>query len=389
MTAATDLTLPPHVAHGGRIDALARQLGCRPEAILDLSASVNPLGPPAGVVARLADPARLAARLACYPDPDQEPLRSRLAAAASGGRGLAAQQVLVGHGATELLRLALAALGPAMVAVPQPAYEEYARLARLVGAEIELMPTPLDEGDGADRPLPRPAAPVAIVGAPANPTGALPAPGRLAQLAHGLWRRGGRLVWDAAFVDWLPDPDAYLREAADPAAIVIRSMTKLYAIPGLRLGWAEGPPEVIEAMRRLQDPWSVSSLALDAGEACLDDPDFAVQSRTWLAAERPVWAAMLAARGWRVWPSAANYLFADPRPAGETAGAVAERLAAERVLVRVWTGSGAAGCLRVAVGTAAQRTRFAAALDAAASGPHARRPAGRGAPARGQRAKTR
>ncbi len=362
MTVATGLTLPPHVVHGGRVDALARRLGCAPEAILDLSASVNPLGPPAGVVARLADPTRLAARLARYPDPDQEPLRSRLAAAARGGRGLPARQLLVGHGATELLRLALAALGPAAVAVPQLTYEEYARLARLVGAEIELMPTPLNDGDGADWPLPRPAAPVAIVGAPANPTGALPAPGRLAQLAHDLWRRGGRLVWDAAFVDWLPDPEAYLREAADPTAIVVRSMTKLYALPGLRLGWAEGPPEVIEAMRRLQDPWSVSSLALDAGEACLDDPNFAMHSRTWLAAERPAWAAMLAARGWRVWPSAANFLLADPRRADETAGAVAERLAVERVLVRVWTGSGAAGCLRVAVGTAAQRARFTAAL---------------------------
>ncbi len=368
--------LPPHAVHGGRVDEAARRLGCRPEEILDLSASVNPLGPPPGVVARLSDPARLAARLARYPDPGQEPLRSRLAAAARGGRGVPPDRVLVGHGATELLRLALAALRPAAVAVPQPGYAEYARLARLVGAAVEVLPAPPEAWDGADWPLPRPAAPVAIIGAPANPTGALPAPWRLAQLGRDLASRGGRLVWDAAFVDWLSDPDAYLAAAADPETIVIRSMTKLYAIPGLRLGWAEGPAALIDAMRRLQDPWAVDGLALDAGEACLDDTAFAAASRVWLAAERPAWAACLAARGFRVWPSAANFLLADPRPAGESAAAVAARLAAARVLVRVWGEEGAAGCLRIAVGTAAQRARFAAAFGASAG---AAVPPGRGA----------
>lgn len=364
MIAATTrgpMRLPPHVAHGGRVDAAARQLGCPPEAILDLSAGINPLGPPAVVLARLTDPDRVAASLGRYPDPTQEPLRSRLAATARGGRGRPTRQVLVGHGATELLRLALAALRPSAVAVPEPAYAEYGRVAALAGASIERMPALADDpGAVACRPLP--AGLVAIVAAPVNPTGALPDPRALARLARELSRRGGRLVWDAAFVDWLPDPDLYVREAGHPTTVVVRSMTKLYALPGLRLGWTEGPAEIIDAMRRLQDPWSVSALALDAGEACLDDPDFAARSRGWLAAERPAWAAWLAARGWRVWPSAANFLLADPRPAGETAEMLVGRLAAGRVLVRVWRGGSADGCLRITVGTEAQRARFSAAL---------------------------
>jgi threonine-phosphate decarboxylase len=119
----------------------------------------------------------------------------------------------------------------------------------------------------------------------------------------------------------------------NPRMLVLRSLTKFYSLPGLRLGWAGGAPPTIARLAALREPWSVNALAQAAGLASLEDRAFALRSREMVAALREAFAEDLAGIGGvMVFPSSANYLLL--RLAAPVAGAVAGRLAAERILVR-------------------------------------------------------
>jgi threonine-phosphate decarboxylase len=115
--------------------------------------------------------------------------------------------------------------------------------------------------------------------------------------------------------------------------LVLRSLTKFYALPGLRLGWAAGAPATIARLAALREPWSVNSLAQAAGLASLADRAYALRSREIVAASRQAFAEDLAGLpGVTVYPSAANYLLL--RLAGPESEKVADRLAGERMLAR-------------------------------------------------------
>lgn len=342
--------------HGGRIHAFARQHQMPWEHVLDASASINPLGPPGSVLAAL-DP--LAPWLRHYPDSEQWAVRHVLA----DRFGLDPDTIWCGNGATEVLDHLVMVLRPARTWIVEPAFSEYARAAARHGSAVHrvAMAPPfdfpgalLDPGVGAQD--------LVVLNNPHSPSGRAWPRADWEPWVRRWSARGAWVAVDEAFLDFLDDGQALTALAMTPAhqVLVIRSATKIYALPGLRFGWGVGPRSLVERLAALRDPWSVNQLAQVAAAQAYQDEAFLQATHRWLAGERP-WLADAIGRlpGVRVHPGRANFLLLEWGSAATAQGA-AERLAADGILIRSlteWRGLGARWS-RIAVSTRAGDTRL-------------------------------
>jgi histidinol-phosphate/aromatic aminotransferase/cobyric acid decarboxylase-like protein len=325
------LPAAPPDRHGGNLAAAAARLGCRPAQLLDASASLVPLAPPAGLRRALRR-----APLRPYPDRDYVALRHVIAAV----HGLEPAWVLPGNGAAELFTWAArdaAAEGPSLL--PAPGFADYRRaLACWGGAWTEaLLPLAWVSADPAPWPLASgadPAAAVVWITNPHNPTGQLWDRASL----EPLLARHRLVICDEAFLPLVPGGEAHslLPLLADhPNLVVIRSLTKLFAIAGLRLGYALGHPDRLARWSAWRDPWPVNALAAAAGEALLASPmaygRWCARVQAWVAAEgRWMQQQLEALPGLMPLPSAANFLLLRALPGGCAADLDPLRLALER-----------------------------------------------------------
>jgi histidinol-phosphate/aromatic aminotransferase/cobyric acid decarboxylase-like protein len=307
------LSSGPPERHGGNRAAIARRLGCRPEQLLDASASLVPFGPPAGLRRRLrqALAAAAPASLRDYPDRTYQPL----AAAIAAHHGLDPAWVLPGNGAAELFTWAArdaAGLGASLL--PTPGFADYRRALACWHGAWQPLPLPLHWP--AAFPQPFPLTPAAGGGGPAvlwitnphHPTGQLWSRASLAPLLE----RFALVVADEAFLPLLDAGEAQSLVpllADHPNLVVIRSLTKLAAIAGLRLGYALAHPDRLRRWAAWRDPWPVNGLAALAGEGLIGDLAWQRRVQRWLAREGPWLAGQLAGlEGLRPCPSAANFL---------------------------------------------------------------------------------
>ena len=350
--------------HGGNVFAVARLLGVPPEEVLDFSASINPLGPPPGVrgaVAAAFD------RLGHYPDSGCTRLCDVLAAL----HGVEPDNVCVGNGSTELIYLLPRLVAGQRALIVAPTFSEYALALSQAGWEYDRFV--LSSGDG----FPLPVAALRdelekgygfiFLCNPGNPTGRLYAREEVEELLDLCMKSGTLLVVDEAFMDFCEVESAKLSVVASGSGVVLRSMTKFYAFPGLRLGYALASAPLTERLLSFRMPWSVNTLAQAAGIAALGDGGFSMRSRAFVAEEREFLAAGLGAlRGIRVWLGAANYLLAR-LDGGMTAASLQERLLQERILIRDCADfHGLDGrFFRVAVRTRVENERLLAALKTA------------------------
>ncbi|HEV8699194.1 MAG TPA: histidinol-phosphate transaminase [Candidatus Limnocylindrales bacterium] len=329
--------------------------GGAPAGWLDLSANLNPLGPPASVRAAIA-----AAGYGAFADLDPARAIDRLAR----DSGVDAGRVVVTAGATEALRLVTTWLlrpGSRLLIVG-PTYGEYHRLGLLVGAtirEVRAEPPyfdpPIDAIVAALRDF-RPQ--LVVVCDPNNPTAR--------SVGAAGWRRlldaarDALVLVDESFAPFrAPGLDVPLD---DPRVVVVRSLTKVLAIPGLRAGFLVAAPDLSAALRSLADPWSVGSHALAAAAA--GGWGLAEDARRTIAAWREDLVAALEARGSTTIPPDANFVLATV--SGSTDGFI-EGLAADRIAVRSCASFGLAGVVRIAVPAPAGLARLAGALDRARS----------------------
>jgi len=323
--------------HGGNLEAGARQLGCRPGALLDASASLVPFGPPLGL--RLA---LLGAPLRPYPDRSHAALSGAIAAL----HGLDPAWVLPGNGAAELFTWAgrdAAAAGLSLL--PAPGFADYGRALACWGGAWRELPLPLQWGPAFPQPFPDPGCEPRSRAAlwitnPHNPTGQLWSRASLAPLLQ----RFALVIADEAFLPLTPGGEAQslIPLLADhPNLVVIRSLTKLYGIAGLRLGYALGDPERLRRWAGWRDPWPINALASQAGQWALRDPRahrrWCGRVQRWCAREGAWLAGQLAALpGLAPLPSAANFLLvrgtaASGRPLVELLPALARQ---HRLLLR-------------------------------------------------------
>lgn len=351
--------------HGGNPYRAAREWGGRPEEYLDFSCNLNPLGPSRQVLACLQT---AAGEIWRYPDPECAALKEALGAYL----GVPATWLVPGNGTAELINLLVPALGIKRAVVPAPTFAEYALSVAAWGGTVQHLYL-----KGGDFAFPWEELPAALAGAdalflcqPNNPTGRLLAPGELERLAAATARAGAYLVVDEAFLDFLPDAAALTALNLLPRwghLVVLRSLTKFFALAGLRLGVLVALPPLQRKMLSLLPPWNVNSLAQAAGVAAVADEEYIRESRRVVATERAYLAAALASLpGVRVVPGVANFLLLDISGTGFSSAALAARLAEERVLVRDtanFPGLGD-GFIRVAVRLRAENARLLGALGA-------------------------
>lgn len=307
--------------HGGAVEQAARELGLPVEAILDFSASINPLGMPPAVL----QAARQALERAVhYP----EVAAASLAGALAAHHDLPGAHFLPGCGSTELLYLLPRVLRPRRALLVGPAFSEYERSLKQAGTAIDLLPLLPEEGFRFEpaRLLQRLRADTELVllANPGNPTGAAIDPAAIEAVARAV-REQALVAVDEAFVDFCPERSLIKAVSHHGNLYVFRSLTKFYAIPGLRAGYLAGPAAGIARLAAAKEPWTLSTPALAAARACLGEEAFRQRTLATIPPLREGLARGLAALGMTVFPSEANFLLA--RLAGE--GAPAARLAAQ------------------------------------------------------------
>lgn len=299
----------------------------------DVSANLNPLGPPDWVAGALV--AHLG-ELAVYPEPDH--LTARRAIAEQ--EGVQPHQVLLTNGGAEAIFLAAAHHAGQQALIVTPTFGEYAKACaahRLCIVEHALS-APTFEIDLHALVKHAVNADVVFICRPNNPTGTL-APAALIETLLNALKPSASLVVDEAFIDLALEADALTPLLARyPQLILLRSMTKFYTLPGLRLGYILADAALVTQLSTYQPPWSVNHLAVTLVAPLLADGEFAQRTRQWLASEQPRMATALAALGLEVVPSVSCFFLVRPsaalRQQGNTSEQLLKRLLVSGVLAR-------------------------------------------------------
>lgn len=317
--------------HGGRVLSVARSLGIAPEEIMDFSASINPLGPPPGVRAAV-----MAAfdRLVHYPDTDCTEFVEALAR----HHGCRPANICVGNGSTELIYLLPRLADNRRALLIAPTFSEYAGALRGAGWQCDYLVLPSGEGfplslEQVRRELAKGYGLLFLCN-PGNPTGRLYRTAEVTELLSLCREAGALLVLDEAFMDFCEEESAKQQVIASGAGVVLRSMTKFYGFPGLRLGYALAGEPLAARLTALRCPWSVNTLAQAAGVAALADSGHGARTLEYVTAMRESLGRGLAALpGVKAYPGSANYLLCE-LTGGLTAAGLQERLLPGKILIR-------------------------------------------------------
>ena len=348
--------------HGGDVGALAHSAGIEAGEILDFSASINPLGPPAS--ARKAF-VKSYEEISRYPDAYGKKLKEALAER----HGMSPAEVLVGNGSTQLIYLLCAALRPRTALVVGPAFSEYANALTLGGANISQFT--LNHDDAFEFSMPRFMAAwdkdcdIVILATPNSVTGRLIPRAEIETIARVALRRKSFVLVDEAFIDFVEKESVKTLVRNNPFLIVLRSLTKYYALPGLRLGYLFGAPRRVAQLGAYQEPWSVNAPASNVALACLRDGRFTMKTECWLEKEREFLSERLTViEGLHPFASRANFLLVRIATTGLDALQLRFFLSTRKILIRACDSFAGLGAdyFRVAVKRRKDNLRLLAAL---------------------------
>ncbi|HKY73100.1 MAG TPA: threonine-phosphate decarboxylase CobD [Nitrospira sp.] len=353
--------------HGGNVYAAARELRRPIGSILDFSASINPLGPSRHAVRVLAADSAL---IHHYPDPDCVGLKRAI----QRRWRIPPDCVVVGNGSTELIDIIPRALSFRSALIVGPTYTEYAHAVSRAGGHTSfIMATMEDEYrpplEQVTRrlsrwPRGRGAIDAVFICHPNSPTGRLAHAPDLHALFVAANRTGTWVVVDESFIDYCQELTCLSELRRYPRLIIIRSFTKFYGLPGLRIGYSVSSPDVAARLRRFQPPWSVNAVAQRAAEAAIADVAHARRCLACIERERAHLTTQLSSLdGLTVIPSSANFLLVE-LPSSFGSRALTAELRRRALLVRDC--SSLAGCtarmIRIAVRRRRDNERLLAAL---------------------------
>lgn len=273
--------------------------------ILDVSVNLNPLGTPPQVLQAARDALQQAQE---YPDPLCRELRLAIAQK----DGVSPEQIFCGNGAAEVIfRLALT-LSPKVALLTAPTFSEYEGALTQLGCDCRFHVLRQEENfDVTEAILKKIQPPVELVMvcSPNNPTGRMIPQALLLRMLERCREIGAVLAVDECFLPLAQEGRGLAPFLNDhPELFLLRAFTKTYAIPGLRLGYGLGSPEMIERLSACGPCWNVSGPAQAAGLACCRLPDWPAEGRRILQQQRPILQQGLAELGCEVIPGSANYL---------------------------------------------------------------------------------
>jgi len=291
--------------HGGDI--------YRNKVNMDYSVSLNPLGPPPGVMRALRDSV---SRVTAYPDPEQEAVRKAIAER----EHVPPEWIAAGGGASQLILAAARAINPKTAVLFEPAYPGYAHALRSVGCRI--IRKVLREEDGfalTEKSLSvldeRPD--LVFICDPANPSGLCVREDVLTELLDRTKRTGMRVILDESFLlmsvkaDGRMDGICAERIRSYSHLYIIRSLTKVLAMPGIRMGYVISSPDNIAGLERQLPEWDLSvpaEAAIRAGMEVLGEPEYLRKTYEVAAEEREFLAGKMREMGFSVFRSDAPYL---------------------------------------------------------------------------------
>lgn len=341
--------------HGGDWNSHIEQFG---EIPLDFSANLSPLGIPQAVREAAVHALEHAEH---YPDPYCRTLRSAI----STSLGIPLSYCLCGNGAADLLFRMVLAVKPQTALLAVPTFSEYEAALKTVDCSIRRYHlSESEEFALTDRFLGAvtPDIDLVILCSPNNPTGLTVSPALLQKIILRCEENGALLAVDSCFEDFLDNPEAHSlipNLTEHPNVLVIKAFTKLYAMPGLRLGYAlSSNTALLERMRDMGQPWPVSSLAQEAGIAAVGETAYVQSVRSLIRIQRKRMIGELRALGLRVIPAEANFLLFQGKPG------LKQELQRQSILIRCcadYVGLDETW-YRIAIRTESENTRLLAAL---------------------------
>ena len=323
----------PLVAHGGDIFGAAQRLGVSASRLIDFSANINPLG--------LSPKAyrRLRRELHCvrhYPDQRQEELRQLIASQAA----IDPECIVFGNGATQLLHLIPRCLKPRKALLIAPGFAEYHPALEAVQCSIRefrlrpedsfrLKAVPFLSIVKKERPD------VILLANPNNPTGTVIPHPVLLEITACCRREATHFIVDESFIEFTREISLAKRAVEEPRLIVVRSLTKFYALPGLRIGYVVAHPSVARRLGRSIEPWSVNTLALAAAAESIKDSAYRKRTLALVASERKYLLAGLQNLGWlEPFPPQTNFVLARIKSRGISGDTLRQKLENVHLLIR-------------------------------------------------------
>jgi threonine-phosphate decarboxylase len=318
--------------HGGRLEDLSEQYGIASEKIIDFSVNVNPLGPPKSLMEILRDKLSLIIR---YPDTESRYLRRKLAE----HPGLSYENIAIGNGSNELIYLIFRAYPKPKVLIIHPTYSEYGRGAEAGGSNVSEFILRWQDGFNLDMDLLIREAckhDFVFLCNPNNPTGHLFKKEAILKLVSSIPQT--IFVIDEAFMYFVSNRSEY-QVVSDimnfPNLVVLRSMTKFFAIPGLRLGYLVADTEIIGKLNQYKEPWSVNVLAQLAGEHLLDQEDYSRKTLQLIQEELSFLVNELSQLNWlHIYPSEANFMLIRITTDKLDSTELCERLMSDGIAIR-------------------------------------------------------
>ena len=369
--------MPTTSIHGTPDYAELDALGLDPSEVVYFSSNINPYGPPASVVEAVQNEISRSF-LARYPDSRSQRLREKIGAF----HGLPPDAVLVGNGTADLIWLLAHAYGyQRQAAILSPTFSEYADGVIMAGGHPNHLVLPGWQRISRRRFAPagttlartrqalESAAPwLVFICNPNNPTGEYLSPGEL----RYLWEGAPDALWvvDEAYAEFTEDPwsaaqwvmagtNGDSRRARGPGCVVLRSMTKDFALGGLRLGYLLAAPSIVERLQQVQPPWSVNGVAQLAGLVALDEMNW--REETTARLRKDVWELQegLRACGYAPLPTTVSYFLL---PVGD-AKSMRDRLVESRMFVRDCTSFGLPDHIRIAARPSDENARLLDAMN--------------------------
>jgi len=306
-----------YFSHGGNIYRFKRK------QVIDFSANINPLGLPKGVKKALYGNF---GRILHYPDPEARNITQKIAEYWRINK----ENVLVGNGSAELIYLIMAAFRPKTVLIPLPTFSEYERAAHSVKSQVQFIRLrKKDNFKLNDSKIGR--TDILFLCNPNNPTGNLILDDHLIidKLPSKL------IVVDEAFMDFLPDEENRTMVKKTERVIILRTFTKFFALPGLRIGYLVAHKDIIKVLKQHQIPWSVNVLAQEAARIILDNKDFINKTRLFIKKEREfLFDEINKIKGLAPFPSVTNFLLVEIEDETLTSSVLTEKLIQRGILIR-------------------------------------------------------
>ena len=318
--------------HGGNVKQICDKYGLNPDEIIDFSASINPLGCPDVVRKAVAEQFN---DIQHYPDSQCNDLRKAIAERTPCNES----NVIIGNGSNELFYLIPRALQPKKGVLLQPTFAEFSDA--FSNSNIDVIEIINDDKDFPviNTNIPRLKSVeecMVFLCNPNNPTGQLTRKEDIIELVKDNPKH--MIVIDEAFMDFIEDDEKYSVIKDAPLMdnlIVVRSLTKFYGFPGLRLGYLVSNESVVNKVMRYKEPWTVNTIAQVAGLAAINDKEFAANTRQYVSVEKTfLYDGLTIIKGIHPFQPTVNFILVKIEDRKKTSSAIQDVLMKNNILIR-------------------------------------------------------